>query len=80
MDDIVAISLFFGTIIIAILCAFILGMVRIIKGTPSETSAVSDQDEARLIQEIHQGLERMEHRVESLETLMMDSRLREESQ
>lgn len=79
MEDVLAISLFFGTIIVAILCAFILGIVRTIKGKPSEKPSVSDEEEARLIQEIHQGLERMERRVESLETLMMDTRLREES-
>jgi phage shock protein B len=31
-----------------------------------------DADETRLMQEIHQGLSRMEERVEALETILID--------
>ena len=32
----------------------------------------SNPDEARLIQEIHRGLDKMEKRIESLETIVLD--------
>ncbi len=35
-------------------------------------SADRQQEETRLIQELHQGLSRLESRVESLETLLME--------
>lgn len=34
----------------------------------------SDADEIRLLQEIHRSLERLESRVETLETLVLDAR------
>ena len=34
-------------------------------------------DDARLIQEVYQGLERLERRVEALETILSDRRQRE---
>jgi phage shock protein B len=44
------------------------GASRMMKGRPRE----SDTDEARVIQEIHQGLIRMEERLEALETIIME--------
>lgn len=49
------------------------------KGGRSKRSKQSDVDETRLIQEVHHGLMKMQKRVESLETLMLDEeRTREE--
>jgi phage shock protein B len=47
-------------------------LVKILKGGASKTVQKGHTDEARMIQEIYQGLARMEERVESLETILME--------
>jgi phage shock protein B len=47
--------------------------IKIIKGGLSHKKQKYQADEARMIQEIYQGLSRMEERVESLETILLDS-------
>ncbi len=49
---------------------FLLG-VKIVKGGGQQGRAATS-DEARLAQELYQGLERLEERVESLETLLLE--------
>jgi len=58
--------------ILFIIGAFVLGALAIWKRgvQPGATS----EEEARLMQEIYNGLAKMDNRVESLETLMMDER------
>jgi len=45
-------------------------------GSGRKKSKEADADETQLIQEIHHGLTKMEERVESLETLLMQSEQR----
>lgn len=47
-------------------------IIRAFRGGGSKRSAKTDADETRLIQEIHHGLVKMEGRIESLETLLLD--------
>ena len=58
----------FSTILIglAIICW------TIVKLAGTGTARTSSVEEARMIQEMHRGLLRMEERVESLETLLFD--------
>ena len=63
----------FGTLlaIAAIICGTIL---FILKTRDSRiTDGKSKSEEAMIIQEIYQGLNTMEQRIESLETILMDS-------
>ena len=50
-------------------------MIAIRKGNSSKqgSSANSDDNETELIQEIHEGLVRMEKRIESLETIVLET-------
>lgn len=48
-------------------------IIRASRGGGSKRSGKTEAEETRLIQEIHRGLVRMERRVESLETLLLDS-------
>lgn len=70
----VAVNLLFVIVVLllASIVTCILGLAagasRMVKRRPRE----SDADEARVIQEIHQGLTRMEERLEALETIMME--------
>ncbi len=64
----------FLAIAIILTIAFSIGIIiRSAKSGSSKRSGGSEADETRLIQEIHQGLVKMESRIESLETLLLDS-------
>ena len=62
--------------IVAILCVFGIPITVIICGTviflKKKQSAQDSPEEAKVMQEIHQGLSRMEQRIEALETILYD--------
>lgn len=64
----------FGSIVLvlAIVASTILMGIKILKGGASRKGQKNQTDEARIIQEIYQGLARMEERVESLETILLE--------
>jgi phage shock protein B len=74
MHGVVALSIIFGgsVLILAILGSTILMAIKIIKGGVSRKGQQNQTDEAKMIQEIYQGLARMERRVEALETIILD--------
>lgn len=64
-------------LILAIPLAIVLGVVTIaivaiLRGGTSDKARRLDEDEARTMQQIYQGLEKMEKRVEALETLLLE--------
>ncbi len=59
-------------IVFGFISSTILIAIKLIKGGASKTVQKGHADEARMIQEIYQGLARMEERVESLETILME--------
>jgi hypothetical protein len=76
-----------GSIIVAIvfggtvLCLVIIGStilmaIKILKGGISRKDQQVQADEAKVIQEIYQGLSKMEQRVEALETIILDRKER----
>lgn len=65
----VAVVMALGIPIVAIICGTITALV--VKKGPAKDQ---DPDQARMIQEIYHGLERMERRVESLETILYDTK------
>ncbi len=56
---------------LVILGAFLLLAIKMIQGG-SRRKRVTLEEETRMIQEIYQGLRRMERRVEALETILFD--------
>ncbi len=66
---------FFGVWFLVLPVALIAGVIylvcKIFRGSPGDRE--ERMDEARMIQEIYQGLSRMERRVETLETLLLES-------
>jgi phage shock protein B len=63
-----------ATLVGLVICGvvFLIG-VRLMR--PGQSAARgSDSEEAQLLQEIHRSLERLEARVETLETLVLDGR------
>lgn len=59
----------FQTLRLLSVFGFIFGLVWLFRGRKGR---VSRDEETRLAQEMHQTLERMERRVEALETLLME--------
>jgi phage shock protein B len=63
-----------GTTLIGLIAlgVFVLIGMKIAKGGRSSKGLRPQDDEVRMIQEIYQGLARMEQRVEALETILVE--------
>jgi phage shock protein B len=65
--------IFGGSILaLAIIGSTILMAIKIIKGEASRKGQRLESEEARMVQEIYQGLSKMEKRLEALETIILD--------
>ena len=77
----ILIIIFGGSILaLAIIGSTILMAIKILKGGLSRKGQKIQADEAEVIQQIYQGLSRMEERVEALETIILDRERKEKSQ
>ncbi len=74
MSGVLILTIIFGgsILVLAIIGSTILMAIKILKGGLSQKGQKLQTDEARMIQEIYQGLSRMEGRVEALETIILD--------
>ncbi|HID30364.1 MAG TPA: phage-shock protein [Desulfobacterales bacterium] len=74
MNAVFIVALIAGASVIglAIIGGTILIAIKIFKGGLTRGGQKQQADEARIIQEIYQGLARMEDRVEALETILLD--------
>ncbi len=65
--------IFGGSVLaLAIIGGTILVAIKILKGGLSRKDQKAQAEEAKMVQEIYQGLSRMEQRVEALETIILD--------
>lgn len=65
--------IFGGSVLaLAIIGITVLMAIKIIKGGFSRKGQKFQAEETKMIQEIYQGLSRMEERVEALETIILD--------
>jgi phage shock protein B len=74
MQSVLIVAIVFGSIVLvlAIIPVTIVLAIRLLKGGISRTDREKQAQEAKMIQEIYQGLSRMEERVETLETILLD--------
>jgi len=74
MHAVMIVATVFGGIVLAlaIIGSTILMGIKIIKGGVSRSGQKSQAEEAKMIQEIYEGLSRMEQRIDSLETIILD--------
>ena len=70
---IIAVSGVVAVMLLATLGCITYLIIRAFRGGGPRRSGKTEAEETRLIQEIHHGLVKMESRVESLETLLLDS-------
>jgi phage shock protein B len=68
-----AVLLIFGPVVVAVVGTFVI----IWKWLSAKHNNQLQAEETRLMQEIYQGLSRMEERVEALETLLFDRQRKE---
>ena len=75
------VAIVFGSIvlILGIIAGTILMGIRMRHGSGSRGDRASEAEEARMIQEIFHGLSRLEQRVETLETILMDRKGKEDN-
>lgn len=74
MEFIFVVAIIFGGLVLGlvVLGSTILMAIKILKGDLSKQGQRLQSDEVRVLQEVHQGLERMERRMEALETIIFD--------
>lgn len=74
MEAVMILATIFGGIILAlaIIGSTIIMAIKIIKGGVSRKGQQFQAEEAGMIQEIYQGLTKMEERIEALETIIID--------
>ena len=74
MNSVFIVAIVFGGLVLAlaIIGSTILIGIRIVKGGFSRKGQAYQADETRMIQELYQGLSKMEERVEALETILLD--------
>jgi phage shock protein B len=67
-------AIVFGGLVLglAVIGGTFLMAIRLLKGGVSRRQQRTEAEEARMIQEIYKGLSRMEERVETLETILLD--------
>jgi phage shock protein B len=64
---------------LAVVGGTILLAIRLIKGGGGRENRRQSADDARMLQEIYQGLARMEERVEALETILIHTKKKDAS-
>ena len=72
-----ALLLIFGPVFAAVVGGIFLKALKIWKGLTPEQSQQLQAEETKLIQELYQGLSRIEERVEALETILLERRKKE---
>ena len=74
MDAVAIFGIIFGCslLALAIIASTILMAIKILKGGVSRKGQEFQAKEARMIQEMYIGLEKLEKRLESLETIILD--------
>lgn len=75
MNSIIIVAIVFGSLVTlaGLLCGTVLLIIRMRSAGLSGGSKKASNDEAMMVQEIYSGLEKMEKRIEALETILMES-------
>ena len=74
MDAPFIVMIVFGSLVLAlaVVGSTVLMGIKLLKGGATSKGQKEHSNEARMIQEIYQGLARMEDRVDSLETILLE--------
>ena len=72
MNALVALILLIPLVVLAALGGLALAILRVFKGSPSWHGRAERDQETRTIQEMYEGLSKMEKRIAALETILLD--------
>lgn len=67
-----AVMMVFGIPLAAVIGGIFLAALKILRGSGGKVSAAERDEETRLIQDIYQGLQKMDERIEALETIFLE--------
>ncbi len=72
MNTVIIVAIVFGSLVVlaGVLCGTVILILRMRR---SGITSKASKEEAKMVQEIYRGLEKMEKRIEALETILMDS-------
>jgi len=76
MFGLTVLEVVFLAVVAAIVAKLLLGFLQVLKIEGGERSRGMTAEETRTMQEIHQGLQKLDGRIEALETILLD-RIRE---
>ena len=65
-------TIIFSIPLVLIVCVTVLLAIKMLRRGGPRSAATQQADEARLIQDLHRGLRKMEERVEALETILLE--------
>lgn len=66
--------IFFSIVVgFPVICGTLIAIVAIIRPKKNPPSSKASKEETQLIQELHQGMVRLEKRIESLETIIIEN-------
>lgn len=75
MEELIVPVFVVGVVVgLPILCITIIILAKIIKGGDRKTKNLASSEEMQILHTIHDGLERLERRIEALETITADRR------
>lgn len=72
MPALIATILGFALLVLALLGGIGVAIIKVIKGKSGGRDEEAQAEETKLMQELHQGLGRMETRIEALETILLE--------
>lgn len=72
MPAVIATILGFALLVLALLGGIGVAIIKVIKGKSGGRDDEAQAEETKLMQELHQGLSRMEKRIEALETILLE--------
>jgi phage shock protein B len=75
VPTVLAVIFAFAALVLALLGGIAVAVLRVLRGKGGQAAA--DTEEARLIQQLHADLKRMDRRIEALETILLESRGRD---
>lgn len=70
--ELVAVAIVFIVVGLPVMAFTLITLAKILKGTTGSSETHPAGDDAELIQQIYHGLNRMEKRIEALETIIID--------
>ncbi len=76
--EMLAVILVFAIPLVAVMGGVLIAIIKVLKRDRSAGSKRLNEEEARMMQEVYQGLEKMEQRIEALETILIDRTRKDE--